>query len=141
MDENYERHIEHQFDVFCMKVIKNTSIDITRRESKRIKNEVFLEDIAAPGRERLLSSENNESEKIFYRLKNRVFTKEMISKAISRLPNESSNVINLYYFEEFNDAQIGKRLNISTRLTTYRRNRALKKLKEYLEEENEKEKT
>ena len=141
MDDKYECHIEHQFDVYCIKVIKNASIDLARRDSKRVRNEFFLEDIRFSDREMDFRSDDEESGKIFYKLKNRFITKEMLSQAINRLSDESSSVINLYYYEDFNDAQIGKTLNISRRLTTYKRNSALKKLKEYLEEENEKEKT
>ena len=136
-----ELRIERQFDTYCMKVIKAACNEICRRNSRRIENECFLEDMHPSEREWILRDDSQEKEETFYRIDSRYYSKEMLDKALQKLTDEENDLLDYYYCQDMTDSEIGRILNITRRLATYRRNRVLEKLKRILEEENEKHQT
>ena len=130
----YQLKIERQFESFCKTVIKNLSIDLKRKNAERFDCEYHLEDLPIYEQEKIEFSsmlKNGESE--IYFADGMVFTKNELYRAIEMLPDNSINIIQLHYFGNLTDSEIGELLKLSRRTTTYRRNRALDLIRKYLE--------
>ena len=130
----YQLKIERQFESFCKTVIRNLSIDLKRKNAERFKCEYHLDDLPIYEQEKIEFSsmpKNGESE--IYFVDGMVFTKNELYRAIEMLPDNSINIIQLHYFGNLTDSEIGELLKLSRRTTTYRRNRALDLIRQYLE--------
>jgi len=76
--------------------------------------------------ERILRENSREEYQSCYTINEKTVSRDDLQEIIQSLPSNKREVVLLYYFEGFNDAEIGKILNLSRRLVTYRRNSALK---------------
>ena len=139
-DDSCRDRIEHQFDAYIMKLIRNAGKDRLKKDAYRSKNEFFFEDLDYSGKQRYMNQEYQKTDRGLFQVKGRIYSSDMIHKAIGRLSEEHGKIIGMSYFEDMTDEQIGNIMNASRRLTTYRRNKALEIIRKYLEEEHEEEK-
>ena len=135
IDEHIQFILRCQFNAYCKRAIENRAAEIKRKSKKRWENEYHFEDLSPFDQERIqMVEEFLEDEPIHYFVGGQVIPESILHKAIDSLPEAKRRVIHLYYFDELNDVEIAKLLNLSQRLVNYRRNHSLKKIKQYLEE-------
>lgn len=131
MDYSKEAHIQRLFDSYCKTVLRNEAKDIRKNRRKENEHRVELDSIYNQRMDN--SFKNNIENEIIGSL---VFGATTISfsleKALSRLDAFSKSIIYLYYFENYNDREIGEILDFSVSGIWYRRTKAIEKLKEYL---------
>ena len=139
-DDSGRNRIEHQFDAYIMKVIRNAGRNRLKKDAYRSRNEFFFEDLDQSGKQRYLNQQDRKPDTELFKVKGRIYSSDMIHEAIGRLSEDHEKIIGMSYFEDMTDEQIGNIMNASRRLTTYRRNKALEIIRKYLEEEYEEEK-
>lgn len=128
---------EQTFDTFTKTVIKNKSIDIIREYARQTAREIPLSDISPSD----LYNQANITDT--YRPYSRAYSVQncivqvydpVIGELLQHLTPQRREVILLYYFLDLNDTEIGRLLQIDNTTVKYRRNTALKRLKEMMEE-------
>ena len=135
IDEHIQFLIRCQFNAYCKKAIVNIAKDIKRKNLKRWKNEYYFEDLSPLDQERLqMVEEFFEEEPVHYFVGGQVIPEKVLHRAIESLPEKGRTVINLYYFDNLTDHEISQKLNVPRRSVNHRRNSALERIKQYLEE-------
>ena len=135
--EQFYTYQEQTYDAFTKKVIKNKSIDIHREYSRQAKREISLSalSLADVNAQASISDVYRPYSKD-YSVRNytvRVYN-PLIAELLQNLTPQRREVILLYYFLDLNDAEIGRLLQIDNTTAKYRRNAALRILREMLEE-------
>ena len=142
LSEEDKRRNEKQFDAYIKKALKNKAIDIERGKKNRDKNKILFSDISdyvfngVFWKDRYNFSENYfvvEDEVIF-------IENEVVTEGLKRLSNKKRLIILLFYFLEMNDREIGEYLNSVRSTVQTARKKALKDLKEYIKNEEERRK-
>lgn len=136
MDYSKETHIQRLFDSYCKKVLSNEAKDINRKRRKENEHRIELDNIYSYHINDFLSDnvENKIIDSFVYG------TSEIslgLEKAIKSLDRLSQKIVYLYYFENYNDREIGEFLDFSVGGIWYRRTRAIEKLREYLGRSND----
>ncbi|OTO05296.1 RNA polymerase sigma factor [Enterococcus sp. 5B3_DIV0040] len=118
--------IQHQFDAYCKKVLRNEAKSIRKQNSRIKENEEPLND-ANEGK----YIQTNFDEQDIYSLfgMDILISDQKLSAAIDQLSNLRRKIILLYYFAGFNDTEIGKILNMSTSGIWYQRTKAVEQLR------------
>lgn len=75
-------------------------------------------------------------EQNYFQLGNEIFAfkNDYLFEAVRLLQEEKRNIILLFYFLEMTDEEIAKAMKAIRRTVNYKRNKALKELKKYLED-------
>ncbi len=137
-DEEFQFRTRCQFNAYCKKTIVNKANEFKRNSSKRWKNERFLEEIPTYEQEAIQTEDDVLKDRsTYYSVKGKLIPKNVLHEAIESLPEKKHSVILLYYFDELNDVEIGRMLNLSQRVANYRRNSALAAIEKYLEEQED----
>ena len=131
--QDFDR-ISHRYDAYIKTVLKNFRTDYIRKNRDRWENECFIEDLPFSRKESLMGRKGDSDGEAFLRVNDRNYTKERIEEAIRLLPRKCSVVITLHYYRDLSDSKIGKMLGLAQKGGNYRRNEALKLLREMLEE-------
>lgn len=118
--------IQHQFDAYCKKVIRNEAKTI-RKQSSRIKeNEELLND---SNEGKYPQTHFDEQDVYFLFGMEILISDQKLSAAIDQLSDIKRKIILLYYFAGFNDTEIAKILNMSTSGIWYQRTKSIEHLK------------
>ena len=127
MQQNYnEKSIQHQFDAYCKKVLRNEITSIRKRNTNIKYNEEPLTDST----EGKYSQTHFDEQDVYFLFGMEILISDQkLSTAIDHLSEIRRKVILLYYFAGFNDAEIGKILNMSTSGIWYQRKKAVEQLK------------
>ena len=113
--EEYKEHIEYTFAAFCKVVLRNTAFTAYRDFGRKQKREVSLEYIIS---ETLLEPfttdtyfEQYDQPTVFV-VKGQAFVvaNKRLADALLKLTDHRRNVLFLYYFFGYTDAQIGKKV-------------------------------
>ena len=135
MSENdYQLKIQRQFESYCVKAIRNRARELKRNNAERYLHEYHLEDLPLYEQEKIEIGNLPEEGSEIYLADGMVFSKDDLYKAIELLPEKSINIIQLHYFGNLTDSQIGELLKLSRRMTTYHRNRALDQIRKSLKD-------
>ena len=127
MQQNYnEKSIQHQFDAYCKKVLRNEAKSIRKRNANIKDNE---EPLADSNEGRYSQTHFDEQDVYFLFGMEILISDQKLSAAIDHLSEIRRKIILLYYFAGFNDAEIGKILNMSTSGIWYQRKKAVEQLK------------
>ncbi len=134
--EQYNEYLVKSFISFCKKVIHNEAINAHNQIAARAEREISLSSLS-----------HSELSKLFYVDTHQIYRKtyyvhgnpvdvcdELLGEVLQYLPPQRRDVILLTYFLDYSDADIARLLQISSPTVNYRRNAALKKLKELLED-------
>ena len=133
-ETDYESRIQRQFNSYCKKTISNYARDLKRKNAERYEKEYHIEDLPIHERERIeFRNLPDEDGPEIYLADGMVLTKEDLKKAMEILPEKSINIIQLHYYSNLTDSEIGELLNLPRRTATYKRNRALDLIRDYLE--------
>ena len=130
----YER-IQHQFDAYCKKVLRNAARNIYRQLARQAEREISLSDLPENGAGIVAVMDDYFSdEQQFEELGFSIAIKsELLAEALRLLPERQREIILRYYFLDMNDREIGEASDTVRNTVSYQRNTALKKLKQILE--------
>ena len=131
---SHEAHIQHTFDAFCKKVLRNEARDYLDEITRRRKREISMSELPAPVMEQLSTYDSYfKADKTFDVLDHAVYIEnDELAEAVAALPVEKRDVILLSYFLDMSDYEIARKLNVERRAVTYRRTSTLKLLKELM---------
>ncbi|EJU90735.1 RNA polymerase sigma factor, sigma-70 family [Enterococcus faecalis ERV103] len=127
MQQNYnEKSIQHQFDAYCKKVLRNEITSIRKRNTNIKYNEEPLTDST----EGKYSQTHFDEQDVYFLFGMEILISDQkLSTAIDHLSEIRRKVILLYYFAGFNNTEIGKIFNMSTSGIWYQRKKAVEQLK------------
>ena len=130
----HEEHIQHTFDAYCKKVLRNEARDYLDELERRRSREISLSELPIEVMEQLSASDSYfQEDKAFCILGCTVYVDDSdLAEAIAALPRDKQDIILLFYFLEMSDYEIAKRLNMVRRSVTYSRTSTLKLLKELI---------
>ena len=129
MQQNYnEKSIQHQFDAYCKKVLRNEITSIRKRNTNIKYNEEPLTD--STSQMKLSTLTHFDEQDVYFLFGMEILISDQkLSTAIDHLSEIRRKVILLYYFAGFNNTEIGKILNMSTSGIWYQRTKAVEQLK------------
>ena len=127
MQQNYnEKSIQHQFDAYCKKVLRNEITSIRKRNTNIKYNEEPLTDST----EGKYSQTHFDEQDVYFLFGMEILISDQkLSTAIDHLSEIRRKVILLYYFAGYNNTEIAKILNMSTSGIWYQRKKAVEQLK------------
>ena len=131
----YQKQIQHQFDAYCKKVLRNAARDIYRRLKRLAEREISLSEFPESGATiAAVMDDYFAEERQFEALGLDVAIKsELLAEALRLLPERQREIIMQYYFLGMSDRAIGEETDTQRSTVCYQRNSALKKLKQILE--------
>lgn len=135
--EQFYTYQEQTLDSFIKTVAKNKSIDILREYARQADRETPLSELSPSDIGK--SASVTDSYRLYsrpYRVCNYVIqiSDPIIGEVLQYLTPQRREVILLYYFLDYNDAEIGRLLRIDNTTAKYRRRSALKQLKKLVED-------
>lgn len=135
--EQFYTYQEQTLDSFIKTVARNKSIDILREYARQADREKPLSELSPSDIGKRASV--TDSYRLYsksYRVCNYVIqvSDPVIGEVLQYLTPQRREVILLYYFLDYNDAEIGRLLQIDNTTAQYRRRSALKQLKKLVED-------
>ncbi|MCU9758206.1 RNA polymerase sigma factor [Enterococcus faecalis] len=128
MDYSQEAHIQHLFDSYCKKVLCNEAKDIRDSRSAQRENQIDLDLVHDHGKDSFLNY-NVEEEIVLSISYGLPVLRSDLEKALIDLDKLSRKIICLYYFDYYNDREIGEILGIKKGTVNYSRKRSIRKIK------------
>ena len=131
---SHEEHIQHTFDAFCKKVLRNEARDYLDELARKRKREICFSELPIEVMEQIAVCDAYFVEdKTFGVLDHSVYIdNDELAGAIAALPIDKRDIILLAYFLDMSDREIAKTLNMVRSSVTYRRAATLKLLKELM---------
>lgn len=135
--EQFYTYQEQTLDSFIKTVARNKRIDILREYARQANRETPLSELSPSDISK--SASVTDSYCLYsrpYRVCNYVIqvSDPIIGEVLQYLTPQRREVILLYYFLDYNDAEIGRLLRIDNTTAKYRRRSALKQLKKLVED-------
>ena len=133
--EQFYTYQQQTFDSFSKKVVRNKSVDILREYKRRLEKEVSLQDIPLTELCSLSAVDTYHPYCKTYHVRGntiRIYD-PALGEVLQYIAPPRRDVILLCYFLELSDAEIGRLMHINRKTVSYRRESALRKLKELLE--------
>lgn len=126
--------VEHQFDSFCKKVLREERRDIIRALQYRVKNEILFCEMSPKEIDELMAVDKYSTD--MYKFLVCGFEVEiesyLLAEALSTLPVKSRDILLLAYFLDMSDMEIAEALNMIRRTVQHQRSTSLTKLKKYM---------
>jgi RNA polymerase sigma factor (sigma-70 family) len=131
---SHEEHIQHTFDTFCKKVLRNEARDYLDELARKRNREISFSDLPVEVMGQLSVCDIYFVEKrSFGVLDYRVYIdNDELAEAIAALPAQKRDIILLSYFLDMPDNEIAKALNMVRSSVAYRRSATLKLLRELM---------
>lgn len=131
---SHEEHIQHTFDAFCKKVLRNEARDYLDELARKRNSEVSFSDLPVEAMTQLSACDAYFVEsKTFGVLDYAVYIEsDELADAVAALPIDKRDIILLSYFLEMPDGEIAKTLNMVRSSVAYRRAITLKLLKKLM---------
>lgn len=131
---SFESHVQHTFDSYCKKVLKNAAIDIRREYNRLNKQEISLSSLKDEVANKLFYYEKYLIESDFFLVSGMpVYVNDTeIAEAIKELKAARRKVILLYYYVGLNYKEISDLLGIAIGSVSYHRKRAVEDLRNKL---------
>ncbi len=136
--EGYKEHIEYTFAAFCRVVLHNAAISAYRDFGRKQKREVSLEYLISETPFEALTMdtyfEQYDQPTIFVvKGQEIVVAGKRLADALLKLTEQRRNVLFLYFFFGYTDAQIGTEYGRNRSTTNYWKLAALKQLRKEME--------
>ncbi len=127
----YKEHIEYSFNAFCKTVLYYEAINAYREISKKREREVSLDYLYEVGcepsaAEQYLTTFNIRGEAI-------TIENEQLATALLNLTEQQQEILFLYFFFGYRDAEISKLYGCCRTTANYRKNTALRQLQKEIE--------
>lgn len=135
---SHKEHIQHSFDAFCKKVLRNEARDYQDALARKRNREVYFSELPVEVLEQFAVRDTYFTDsRTFEVIGHSVcIDDETLAEAISALPVDRRDIILLSYFLDMSDAEIANVLNMVRRSVAYRRTSTLKLLKNLMGGEN-----
>ena len=136
--EEYKEHIEYSFSAFCKVVLHNAAISAYRDFGRKQKREVSLEYLISETPLEPFTTdtyfEQYDQPTVFVAKRQEiVVANKRLAGALSKLTEQRRNVLFLYFFLGYTDAQIGKEYGRNRSTANYWKLAALKQLRKEME--------
>lgn len=136
--EEYKEHIEYTFAAFCKVVLHNAAMSAYRDFGRKQKREVSLEYIISetplePFTTDTYFEQYDQPTVFVVKGQEFVVANKRLADALLKLTDHRRNVLFLYYFFGYTDAQIGKKYGRSRSTANYWKLAALKQLRKEME--------
>lgn len=126
--------VEHQFDSFCKKVLREERRDIIRALQHRAENEILFCEMSPKEIDELMTVGKYSTD--MYKFLACGFEVEiesdLLAEALSKLPVKSRDILLLAYFLDMSDVEIANVLDVARSTVQYQRSTSLTKLKKYM---------
>lgn len=131
----FQKYQEQTFDSFCKKVIRNTAISIYREITACAEREISLSDLSDSDMASLCTVDTYHTYTKAYTVLGHTIKihDPQIGEALQFVQPKLRDIILLSYFLDYSNVEIAKLLKISISTVTSRRNAALNKLKQQIE--------
>lgn len=131
----FQKYQEQTFDSFCKKVIRNTAISIYREMTARAEREVSLSDLSDSDMASLCTVDTYHTYSKEYTVLGHIIKiyNPQIGEALQFIQPKLRDIILLSYFFDYSNTEIANLLRISYSTVINRRNAALNKLKQQIE--------
>ena len=131
---SHEEHIQHSFDAFCKKVLRNEARDYLDELARQRNREISFSDLPVEVMEQFsVCDDYFADDRTFDVLGNTVqIASDELAEAIAALPKQKRDIILLSYFLDMPDGEIAKALNMVRSSVAYRRSATLKLLRELM---------
>lgn len=130
----HDENVQHEFDAFCKKVLRNEARDYYDELARKRNREIMFSDLPVEVLQRLSIYDKHFKEDKSFRVYDYVIyiDNDELAEALSALSDKKRSIILLYYFLGMTDYDIAKCLNAERRAITYNRTSAIKLLKELM---------
>ena len=149
---DFQKTIQCQFDCKLKKVVKGIVRNYRKELARRQAKEVSFCELPEIVVEKLIVWDDYESEYTTFdvcgteirvldeELAEALAEKEKLAEALKQLPEQSRNIVLMFFFLDMSDSEIGEKLNIN-RSTSYRHRRnSLEEIRKQLKEKKTNEK-
>ncbi len=136
--EKYKEHIEYAFAAFCKEVFRNEAMTAHRDFGLKQQREISLEYLISETSFEAFTTDNcldQYDQPTVFVVKGQeiVIANKRLAEALSKLTEQRRNVLFLYFFFGYTDAQIGKEYGRNRSTANYRKLTALKQLRKEME--------
>ena len=136
--EEYKEHIEYTFAAFCKVVLHNAAISAYRDFGRKQKLEISLEYLMSETSFEAFTTdtyfEQYDQPTVFVvKGQEIVIANKRLANALSKLSEQRRDVLFLYFFFGYTDAQIGKEYGRNRSTANYWKLAALKQLRKEME--------
>lgn len=135
-ETSHEEAVQKIFDCFCKRVLKNEAINIQKHNQYLNEKQVSLFQLSPEQLEQLAVYDEYPSDYWNFKvLEYDIEVKdELLAEALQQLPDRKRDIVLLSYFLDYSDMEIAELLNIVRRTVNDQRNKALKDLKNRMED-------
>ncbi|OQO83594.1 RNA polymerase subunit sigma-70 [Enterococcus casseliflavus] len=140
MGDSRETHIQHAFDSFCKKVVRNEALNIQKKYARFSQRQISMEILEQQGLETefYYSDPSFDDGDIFVVLGIKIsISNERLASAIEKLTSVRQKIILMSFFIGLNDREIGEIIGKSLGSVWYQRQEALEDLGEFLDDDYE----
>lgn len=132
--DRHEEHKRHAFDSFCKKALKYEAYNGYREISRRRKREVSLSELPEEAMEQLAVCDQYPCEQAVFQVGGDAIPVEndRLADALDALPQESRDILLMYWFLDLSDREIADRLHMARRTVNTHRRKAYQRLKELM---------
>ncbi len=136
--EEYKEHIEYTFAAFCKVVLHNAAMSAYRNFGRKQQREISLEYLMSETSFEAFTTdtyfEQYDQPTVFVaKGQEIVIANKRLANALSKLSEQRRDVLFLYFFFGYTDAQIGKEYGRSRSTANYWKLAALKQLRKEME--------
>ncbi len=127
--------IQHQFDCFCKKILREEKIDYWRKLNSQAEKEILFSEMPQKQLDELSMVDIYPSERNRFTIKDFevLIENDFVAEALLSLPKSNRDIVLLSYFLDISDTDIAEMLNMVRRTVQYRRTSSLIKMKKYME--------
>lgn len=135
LTSSQKQTIQHQFDCFCKKILREEKVDYQRKLLSQADKEILFSEMTQKQIDELSVTDTYPSEKNRFTVKDFevLIENDLLAEALSSLPESSRDIVLLSYFLEISDTDIAEMLNMVRRTVQYRRTSSLNKMKKHME--------
>jgi len=129
-----EETIEHQFDAFCKKVLRNEARDIYGEIKRWNEKFISIAELTESQMENLQTYDSYETEHINFCTHGYTISieDELLAKAVAHLPAKQRDVILLTFFLDRNDGEVAAIMGIAQSTLHYHKTKAFESLRLFL---------
>ena len=136
--EQFMEHIEYAFAAFCKIVLRNAAISAYRDFGRKQKHEVSLDYLMSETSFEPFATDNyfeqyDQPTVFVAKGQEIIVANKRLADALSKLTEQRRNVLFLYFFLGYTDAQIGKEYGRNRSTANYWKLAALKQLRKEME--------
>ncbi|ECL7021466.1 sigma-70 family RNA polymerase sigma factor [Listeria monocytogenes] len=135
-NSEHQKRIEHQFDSFCKTVLRNHARNIYEETSRRNERLISIESLTPAELSKLSFLDVYDSDYLWLAVFDYdvPITDVLVAQAIESLSNPKQDIILLSFFLEMANTDIATLMNLAESTIHYHKTKALKELKNFMEE-------